>query len=67
MKKEYVPAIGQSYTFRDGVATFDDGVSYTLKEMLYLAERHAAGSDLREVHLVKKVFDGELIPDGIFD
>ena len=66
MKKEYVPAIGQSYTFKDGRAVFDDGVVYTFEEMMHLSERRAAGEDLKAIHIVKKAFDGEIIIDTLW-
>ena len=45
--------------------TFSDGVKYTIAEAMELSR--ADGDTVRAVHLVKKLFDGELIIKGVND
>jgi hypothetical protein len=40
---------------------FYDGVNYTLAEAQALSKRKEKDEDLRKIHLVKRLFQGELI------
>lgn len=63
----YVKALKQSYVVdeKTGDLVFDDGTRYTLAEALELSRRRAKGRDIRAVHTIKKVFDGEIVIDRI--
>ena len=49
-----------NYTHDDSGLLFEDGTRYTIEEAMYLAQRGVRGADLRAVHLVKNVFDGDI-------
>ena len=40
---------------------FGDGVKYTMREALYLSASRASVEDLKAIHIVKSIFDGEII------
>lgn len=44
-----------------GTAVFEDGVMYTAAEMVHIAKQNTTIQDENAIHLVKRVFDGELI------
>ncbi len=43
-----------------GVCTFEDGTVYTAKEMLHISRADLSREDEAALHLVKRVFDGEI-------
>lgn len=63
--ENYVPALRMSYRYDLSpsvlILTFDDGVSYTLAESLTLARGNPSPEDIRAVHYVKKLFDGDIL------
>jgi len=57
-----VPALESRYRFVNGKMVFEDGVEYTLAEALLMqADRNLNNVDMLAIHLVKKLFDGEII------
>ena len=40
---------------------FRDGVFYSVPEALYLSSMKVSKSDLKKIHMVKKIFDGEIL------
>jgi hypothetical protein len=67
MNRQYVKALGQYYIWDadNGLLCFDDGVIYTGYESILLAEGKPDDEDIRAVHAIKKIFDGQLIaPDA---
>lgn len=63
--REYVPALSLHYKYYNGKAVFEDGVEYSLAEMLFLARTRARGETLVAVHKVKKIFDGVILTNNI--
>jgi hypothetical protein len=61
MDDQFSSALGMSYEFRDDKIIFSDGVSYTLDEAASLARDRLTDMDLQAIHLVKKMFDGEIL------
>jgi len=59
----YVPALDLSYTFVYDRAVFEDGVSYTIEEMVFLSKQHLSNVDIKALHLTKAMFDGVLLHD----
>lgn len=59
MQKSRSKALGLSYTWNGGPLVFEDGVRYTVAEAIHLSS--AGDETLRAVHLVKKMFDGQVI------
>lgn len=53
--------IGLRYRFSRGVFTFDDGVKYSFEEAMHLSKTRCKGDDLKKVHYIKKLFDGEVV------
>lgn len=54
--------LGQGYLFDDGVFYMEDGSEYSLKEALLLARADPYNrKSFAIVHMVKTVFDGEII------
>lgn len=47
-----------------GLLTMADGVTYTVVEALHLSRRREADADLRAIHGIKQVFDGEIVGTG---
>jgi hypothetical protein len=41
---------------------FEDGVRYTMTEALHISRDELQGDDLRALHLVKRITDGQLLP-----
>jgi len=62
MKKSdyWVEALQMTYDYRDGVLIFTDGVKYTVHEAVLLSKGKLNDHDLRALHHVKKIFDGEI-------
>jgi hypothetical protein len=58
---EFAPALGLHYRYIDDKLVFYDGVNYTLAEAQALSKRKEKDEDLRKIHLVKRLFQGELI------
>lgn len=57
-------ALGLGYVLDPDGIIFDDGVRYTLPEAMEVSRTARTDDDVRAVHLVKKVFDGDIIiPD----
>lgn len=48
------------YDAETGICTFEDGTAYTLREMIFIAKQKLTDEDMDALHVVKKVFDGEL-------
>lgn len=44
-----------------GIAVFEDGTRYTAAEMIHIAKHKTTIQDEDALHLVKRIFDGELI------
>ena len=44
-----------------GVCTFEDGTVYTVEEMIFIARQRISVEDMDMIHLVKRIFDGELV------
>lgn len=65
MSDHYVNALGQSYRYSpdSGRLKFDDGTVYDLFEAFALSKGACTDEDLFGIHLVKKIFDGEI--DGL--
>ena len=61
MKKQTVKQLGLSYRFKDGLAVFEDGVSYTPHEMIVIAQKGGTDKEMQKLHEVKKLFDGEIL------
>jgi hypothetical protein len=63
MKRQYVKALDQYYTWDadNGRLNFDDGIAYTGYEAILLAEGKPCDEDIRAVHTIKKIFDGQLV------
>jgi hypothetical protein len=66
----FVKALNQSYKFIDGHAVFYDGTVYEVNELLELSkpirgrdgsETRLRDNDLQKIHLVKKMFQGEIL------
>jgi len=57
----YAPQIGQSYCFIKGKLVFEDGISYSISEALSLCDPRLTPEDIQAIHLVKKMFDGEIL------
>jgi hypothetical protein len=62
VKRCFVPALDQYYTWDGDVLRFDDGVVYTTAEAILLAEGKPDDIDLKAVHLCKALLGGELTP-----
>jgi hypothetical protein len=60
----YVPALSMSYTWTKGRALFPDGVTYTAPELIELASKTERPEDIRKLHMVKKIFNGEILQSG---
>lgn len=60
----YVPALNQWYRWDGEFCVFEDGVTYHPREMQTLSQRREAPEDLAFIHNVKKVFSGEIVPQG---
>jgi hypothetical protein len=58
---EYVAALNQSYSFVKGRLVFEDGISYSLAEAIALNDPRLTPEDIQAIHLVKKMFDGEIL------
>jgi hypothetical protein len=43
-----------------GDCVFEDGTRYTVREMLYIAKHDLDLQDETAIHMVKKMFDGEI-------
>lgn len=56
-----VKALGMSYEFRGGKMIFSDGVEYSINEAATMARDRLTDDDIRAIHLVKKLFDGEIV------
>jgi hypothetical protein len=63
----HVKSLNQSYSFdsRTGLATFEDGVKYSAAEMVHVAHTGGSDVDIRALHLIKKLFDGEIVVPGV--
>jgi hypothetical protein len=61
--EHYSRALDQHYEFDGQKLTFEDGISYTLAEAVEVAKKARRDEDVRAVHLVKRVFDGEVLDD----
>lgn len=48
------------YNSRNCIATFEDGTTYTLRELLFLAHQDLSLEDEYKLHLVKKIFGGDI-------
>jgi hypothetical protein len=48
------------YDQKTGECLFEDGVRYTVREMLFIAKHDLDPRDESAIHIVKKVFGGEL-------
>jgi len=57
----FVAALNQSYRFEGDRIVFQDGVSYTIAESLHIAKDRLDDDDIQAIHLVKKLFDGEIL------
>ena len=57
--KGHSKALKMEYTFDGEKITFDDGVIYTIRETLFLSK--VDDVDIRDIHFVKKLFNGELL------
>lgn len=65
----FVSALNQSYRFEGDRIVFQDGVSYTIDEVVHIARDASAtlgnhrldDDDIQAIHLVKKMFDGEIV------
>lgn len=57
----FVAALNQSYRFEGDRIVFQDGVSYTIAESLHIAKDRLDDDDIQAIHLVKKLFDGEIV------
>jgi hypothetical protein len=53
--------LGLDYVYDRGKITFEDGVEYTIEEAMRVSIGGCEGDDLRKLHLVKKIFNGEII------
>ena len=65
-KDHWVPALQMSYDYhpRTGMIVFTDGIKYTLEEFMIMAKgRLYNDDDIRAIHEVKKMFDGELVDE----
>ena len=62
----FVKSLDQSYTWDDGrgAMVFEDGVSYSVSELLAYSKRDTSPEDQRAIHNVKKIFDGVLVEKG---
>jgi len=60
LKDNWVHALQMTYDYKDGILTFTDGVKYTIKEAVLLSKGKIQDHDLRFIHLIKKIFDGEI-------
>ena len=58
---EYVAALNQSYSFVKGRLVFEDGISYSLAEAIALNDPRLTPEDIQAIHLVKRIFDGEIL------
>lgn len=45
---------------------FEDGVEYSLRESLQIAQEEIEGDDLRALHAIKKAIGGTLMPGSSF-
>jgi len=63
MNRHYVRALDQHYTWDgdNGLLRFDDGIIYDCHEAILLAEGKPCDEDIRAVHAIKKIFDGQLV------
>jgi hypothetical protein len=52
--------IDAEYSFVDGMIVYPDGVSYNLAEALILCRDRLDEHDRQAIHLVKKLFDGQI-------
>lgn len=57
---EFVPALESRYVFKNGHLVFFDGTEYSLSEALCLTDERLSVDDLKAIHLVKKMFGGEI-------
>jgi hypothetical protein len=57
----FVAALNQSYRFEGDRIVFQDGVSYTIEEAVHIARDRLDDDDIQAIHLVKKLFDGEIV------
>lgn len=57
----YARQLKMMYSFDGEKAVFPDKVTYTMPELLFLSS--VDDKDLQSIHIVKKIFDGEIIID----
>lgn len=48
------------YDQKTGECLFEDGVRYTVREMLFIAKHDLDPQDETAIHMVKKMIDGEI-------
>lgn len=58
----YAHQLKKYYMYFNGELIFDDGVKYTIREVLLLANppRHNTSKDLQFIHEIKKCFGGSI-------
>jgi len=65
VEKHRSDALGLTYTLDPDGILFEDGVRYTVPEAIAVSRSANHPDDVRAVHLVKKIFDGEILqPKG---
>lgn len=70
MTGKYSHALGLAYRFDKagaGSLAFTDGVTYSVAEALYISRSRASDQAIRDLHAIKKAFDGEIVIPGETD
>ena len=64
--RQFVKALSQHYIFDadNCVLIFDDGIRYTTDEAIIISKGVPRNADLRAIHQIKKIFDGEVVGIG---